>query len=71
MKREEAKAKFMRGAEEMFEAMWDWGEEHPEASFDEIAGKLSQERRALMGGTRRSNVRNAGRGFSPWTAVFS
>ena len=33
----------------MFEAMWEWGEEHPEASFDEIAGKLSQERRALMG----------------------
>ena len=49
MKREEAKAKFIRGAEEMFEAMWEWGEEHPEASFDEIAGKLSQERRELMG----------------------
>ncbi len=49
MRREEAKAKFVRGAEEMFEAMWEWGEEHSEASFDEIAGKLSQERRALMG----------------------
>ena len=49
MNREKAKAKFMRGAEEMFEEMWDWGEEHPEASFDEIAGKLSRERRELMG----------------------
>ncbi len=25
MKREDAKAKFMRGEEEMFEAMWEWG----------------------------------------------
>ena len=49
MNREEAKAKFMRGVEEMFETMWDWGEAHPEASFDEIAGKLAPERRALMG----------------------
>lgn len=48
MKREEAKAKSVRGAEEMFETMWEWGEEHPEATFDEIVGKLSQERRALM-----------------------
>ena len=51
----------MLGAEEMFEAMWDGGEQHPEASFDEIAGELSQERRALMGGTRRWNVRSVGR----------
>ena len=49
MKREEAKAKFVRGAEEMFEEMWAWGEEHPEASFDEIAGQLARKRRALMG----------------------
>ena len=47
MKREEAKAKFVRGAEAMFEEMWAWGEEHPQASFDEIAGKLA--RRELMG----------------------
>ena len=30
MKREEAKAKFVRGAEEMFEEMWEWGEENPQ-----------------------------------------
>ena len=39
MKREEAKAKFVRGAEEMFEEMWEWGEEHRQANFNEIAGK--------------------------------
>ena len=48
MKREEAKAKFVRGAEEMFEEMWEWGEEHPQANFDEIAGKLAVLRRELM-----------------------
>ena len=49
MKREEAKGKFVRGAEEMFEEMWEWGEENPQASFDEIAGKLALKRRELMG----------------------
>ena len=49
MNREKAKAKFMRGAEEMLRRCGIGGEEHPEASFDEIAGKLSQERRELMG----------------------
>ena len=49
MKREEAKAKFVRGAEEMFEEMWEWGEEHPQATSDEIAGKLMLMRRELMG----------------------
>ena len=48
MKREEAEAKFVRGAKEMFAKLWECGEEHPEATFDEIVGKLSQERRALM-----------------------
>ena len=33
MKREEAKAKFIRGAEEMFEVMWDWGEEYLNCVF--------------------------------------
>ena len=81
MKREEAKAKFVRGAEEM----WEWGEEHPQASFDEIAGKLALLRRELMGddaggvavATWRWEVRGgrlsrvwAG-DFSPWTADFS
>ncbi len=49
MKREKAKAKFVRGAEEMFDEMWEWGEEHPQATFDEIAGKVTLLRRELMG----------------------
>ena len=49
MKREEAKAKFVRGAGEMFEEMWEWGEEHPQATFDEITEKMAQKRRELMG----------------------
>ena len=49
MKREEAKAKFVCGAEEMFDEMWAWGEERPQATFDEIAGKVALLRRELMG----------------------
>ena len=49
MKRDEAQAKFVRGAEAMFEEMWAWGEEHPQATFDEIAGKTALLRRELMG----------------------
>ena len=49
MKREEAKAKFVRGAEEMFEEMWEWGEEHPQATFDDITEKMARLRRELMG----------------------
>ena len=49
MKREEAKAKFVCGAEEIFDEMWQWGEEHAQASFDEIAGKVTFLRRELMG----------------------
>ncbi len=48
MDRDKAKAKFMRKVEEVFKEVWKWGEEHPEASFDEIAGRLSEERQALM-----------------------
>ena len=33
----------------MFEEMWEWGEEHRQANFDEIAGKLAVLRRELMG----------------------
>ncbi len=48
MRREEAKAKFVRGAEEMFEEMWEWGEEHPQATLDEITEKMARLRRELM-----------------------
>ena len=48
MKRDEAKAKFVRGAEEMFDEMWAWGEEHPQATFDEIAGKAALLRQRPM-----------------------
>ena len=47
MKREEAKAKFVRAAEEMFDEMWALGEEHPQATFAEIAGKAAPLRREL------------------------
>ena len=74
MKRKEPKAKFVRGAEEMFDEMWAWGEERPQPTFAEIAGKAAPLRWELKGelpgkifcnmemaGRRRQSVRNAGR----------
>ena len=49
MKREEAKAKFVRRAEEMFDEMWEWGEGNPQPTFAEIAGKAALLRRELKG----------------------
>ena len=49
MKRKEPKAKFVRGAEKMFDEMWAWGEERPQPTFAEIAGKAAPLRQELKG----------------------
>ena len=49
MKGEEAKAKFVHGAEEIFDEIWEWGEGHPQPTFAEIAGKAAPLRRELKG----------------------
>ncbi len=48
MKGEEAKAKYVRTAEEMFAEMWALGEGHPQPTLDEMAGKAALRRRQLM-----------------------
>ena len=50
MDRREEKAAFLREAEEMYEGLRLWRDEHPEASFDEIAAEVTPQRRELMGG---------------------
>ena len=50
MGRSQEKAAFMREAEAMYEEMRLWRDEHPEASFDEIASQVTPRRRELMGG---------------------
>lgn len=49
MSRKERKVAFMKQAEEMFEALENWYDENPEASFEEIEEQARQERRKMMG----------------------
>lgn len=46
---EKQRAEFGEAAEGMHERVSKWRKAHPEASFDEIAEVVSQERRQLMG----------------------
>lgn len=50
VKKEEGKERFGEKAEGMYERVRGWREEHPEASFDEIARVMGEERKQLMGG---------------------
>jgi hypothetical protein len=43
------KAAFLRTAEAMYEELLSWREQHPEASFDEIAEQVTPRRQALVG----------------------
>lgn len=45
----EEKAAFMHEAEAMYEELRAWREQHPEATFDEIASQVTPKRRQLMG----------------------
>ena len=46
---EKERAEFLQGAGEMYEELRNWRRQHPEASFDEIAGQVTPRRRELMG----------------------
>jgi hypothetical protein len=46
---EKEEAEFMTGVAEMYAALRQWRANHPQASFDEIAGQVTPRRRALMG----------------------
>ena len=46
---EKIKAEMLVEFEEMWEGLYGWRGEHPEASFDEIVGQVTPRRRALMG----------------------
>ena len=46
---DEEKAAFLCAAEAMYEELVVWRQEHPEASFDEIAEQVTPRRQALVG----------------------
>lgn len=49
MSRAQRKAAFMEAAERTYDALEDWYDDHPEASFEEIEAVAREERRKLMG----------------------
>ncbi len=49
LSREQRRAAFMKMAEERFEALEAWYDQHPDASFGELEEEARQQRRALMG----------------------
>ena len=62
MRKSEEKAAFMAKADAMYEEMRAWREQHPEASFDEIAAQVTPRRRNLMGGLLEQLAMQAGDG---------
>lgn len=49
MSREQRKAAFIELAEEKYEELESWYDDHPEASFEEIEAQAREKRRELMG----------------------
>jgi hypothetical protein len=47
-RREKEKEKLQQAMGEMYDKMWQWREEHPEASFDEIVAQVTPQRRAVI-----------------------
>ncbi|HXV42430.1 MAG TPA: hypothetical protein VEC96_05175 [Anaerolineae bacterium] len=46
--REKEKERLKEAMGQMYEELWQWREEHPEATFDEIASQVTPRRRAVM-----------------------
>ena len=49
IKRDKDKEGIISAVEQMYDELQAWREEHPEASFDEIAAQVTPRRRALVG----------------------
>lgn len=47
--REQDKQRWLAKAEEMYDELYTWREEHAQASFDEIGNQVTPRRQALMG----------------------
>jgi DNA repair exonuclease SbcCD ATPase subunit len=47
-RREKEKEKLQQAIGAMYDKLWQWREEHPQASFDEIAAQVTPQRREVM-----------------------
>jgi len=69
--REREKEKLQEAMGEMYDQLWQWREAHPEASFDEIAGQVTPQRRAMMAELLKTLAYQHGSGQVPegWACV--
>jgi hypothetical protein len=63
--REKVKARLQQAMGQMYDELWIWGEEHPQASFDEIAAQVTPQRRAVMAELLKALACQHGRGQVP------
>jgi hypothetical protein len=64
VKKAKEKAGLQAEFEEMWEALWQWREAHPEATMDEIVRQVTPRRRALMGELVVQLAKQAGSGVN-------
>lgn len=60
--REQDERRWQAKCEEMYEELYEWREQHPEASFDEIANQVTPRRLELMGELMSQLALQAGSG---------
>ncbi|HXV97229.1 MAG TPA: hypothetical protein VEC93_02320 [Anaerolineae bacterium] len=63
--REKEKERLKEAMGQMYEELWQWREEHPEATFDEIASQVTPRRRAVMAEVLQALARQHGSGQVP------
>ena len=62
---DEARDEFLEKAEKLWEDFSSWYRDHPEATYDEMEGKLGDERRAFFGGFLEQSLRQGDLGAKP------
>ena len=63
--RDKEKVRLRQSFEQMYDELWAWREEHPEATFDEIASQVTPQRRAVMAEVLKALARQHGSGQVP------
>jgi hypothetical protein len=63
--REKEKEKLPQAIGAMYDKLWQWREEHAQASFDEIAAQVTPQRREVMAELLKALAWQHGRGQAP------
>jgi hypothetical protein len=70
-RREKEKEKLQQAMGEMYDKLWQWREEHPEASFDDIVAQVTPQRRVVMAQMLKALACQHGSGQVPEGRVCS